>query len=256
MFRLGKYALLTFQFVGILASVFLAGVTYLNSSQVEDRLQSFAIEKVKVAADAAWVHASDALDHGDRAERLSALAERFGLQAEALDQKREVIVPVLVAYALSDRCGDNCGFAARAGPVVNSAMLGQIAKLRVGQSTLGDFIVERYETTVRGLLLDLRRFGLVNVVTLALMSALIIFKGILNWRFAALSVGVTGYATWAAYGYIYKQDWARTVLLQNWAADGYQVAMIVVCCLFFDWLFLRGKVSEMVAASIGAIFSG
>lgn len=254
MFESRKYALLAFQCVGLLASAFLVGVTYLNSDQVEARVQSFAIMKVEAAADAAWVHASNAVQNGTRAEKLGALANKLGFRAEAIDQKRKEIIPALVAYALSDRCGDNCGFAAFTGLVANSVMLGRIAKLRVGQSTLGDFIVERYETTVRGLVLDLRRFGLVNLVALTLASALILFKNVLNWRFAALSVSITGYATWAAYGYIYKQDWARTILLQNWAAGGYQAAMIFVCCLFFDWLFLRGMVTQTVANAIATAF--
>ncbi|MEP3346471.1 MAG: hypothetical protein ABJN34_15575 [Litoreibacter sp.] len=116
--------------------------------------------------------------------------------------------------------------------------------------------MNRYDTTLRGLILDLRRFGLVNAVTLALMSALLIFKNMLNWRFAALSVGVTGYATWAAYGYVYTQDWARTILFQNWAAGGYQIAMILVCCVLSDWLFLRGKITETVLSAITSAIPG
>jgi len=119
-------------------------------------------------------------------------------------------------------------------------MVERATQFRVGQSTLGDFVVERYEASVQGLLIDLRRFGFVNVVVLSLMLGLVAFRNHLNWRFTALSVALTGYTAWAAYGYVYKQNWALAILLQDWAAPGYQVAMIFFALLFFDWLFLRG----------------
>lgn len=256
MFQLGKYALLSFQLAGLSASAFLVWVTYFNPDQVEDRLKNFAIEKVEVAADAAWIEASNSLEQSSRAERLAALAEKFRREESEINKERETLVPALVAFALSDRCTENCGVVAIYGFAKNFAMLQQAAQLRVGQTTIGEFIVERYETTVQQLTMDLRRFGIVNLVTLALMSALLLLKDVLNWRFAALSISVTGYAAWAAYGYIYTQDWARTVLLQDWAAGGYQATMIFVCCLFSDWLFLRGQVTRLVMDAVASFAPG
>ncbi|WP_166418896.1 hypothetical protein [Cochlodiniinecator piscidefendens] len=55
-------------------------------------------------------------------------------------------------------------------------MLERIAQLRVGQMTLQKFALERYAASVNGLLSDLQRFGLVNVVVLSLMFGLTIFR--------------------------------------------------------------------------------
>ena len=128
--------------------------------------------------------------------------------------------------------------------------------MRVGQSTLGDFLVERYENSVQGLLTDLRRFGLVNVVVLSLMLGLVAFRNHLNWRFTAFSVALTSYTVWAAYGYVYNQNWALAILLQDWASPGYQAAMVFFALLFFDWLFLRGKVTETISNLIASVLPG
>ena len=125
--------------------------------------------------------------------------------------------------------------------------------MRVGQNTLGDFLVGRYEASVQGLLKDLRRFGLVNVVVLSLMLGLVMFRNHLNWRFTAFSVALTTYTAWAAYGYVFNQNWALAILFQDWASPGYQAAMIIVSILFFDWLFLRRIVTDTVSNAIASI---
>lgn len=251
----GKYGLALVQLAGIVLSGLLVAITFTNAQAVEDRLQGFAIAKVEEAANIAWTEAEGALANSDRAGRLGALAERFGFEAEATDARREEIVPALLAFALSDRCGDNCGLAALTGLAANTVLVQQAAQLRVGETTVQDFIVERYETSVRGLILDLRRFGMVNVVALSLMLGLVLFRDMLNWRFAALSAAVTGYTAWAAYGYVFNQNWALSILFQDWAAPGYQLGMIVMSCLFFDWLFLRGKVTEFIGNALSSVFS-
>ncbi|MEO1179234.1 MAG: hypothetical protein AAFV87_19425, partial [Pseudomonadota bacterium] len=124
-----------------------------------------------------------------------------------------------------------------------------------GQSTLGDFIVERYDSSVQGLLIDLRRFGFVNMVVLILMLGLVAFRSYSNWRFTAFSVSLTAYTVWAAYGYVYNQNWALTILLQDWASPGYQIAMIFFAFLFFDWLFLQGTVTQTISNLISSALS-
>ncbi|SMX26816.1 hypothetical protein TRP8649_00908 [Pelagimonas phthalicica] len=252
----GKAPLIAVQLTGLILSALLVMVTFTNPTQVEERLQSFAIAKVEEAADAAWAAGEVQLAKGDRAERLGALARRFGLEAEALDLKRQQIVPALLSYALSDRCQENCETWAALSVIADSAMMQRVAQLRIGTETVQDFVLARYESSVRGLLLDLRRFGLVNVVVLSLMLGLVLFRDVLNWRFTAFSIALTGYSAWAAYGYVAKQNWALTILLQDWAAPGYQMGMIFVACLFFDWLFLRGKITEMALNALSGLFGG
>lgn len=238
----GRMTLIGIQLVGLVISALLFVVTFSNPDQVEERLRQFAIAEVERAANEAWSDRTSEQGEGSRSERLMALSDRLGLDAENLDTRRKEVVPAILALAKSETCQENCEFWVVASEVTNIAMVERVAQIRLGQSTLGDFVVERYETSVQGLLTDLRRFGFVNVVVLSLMLGLVAFRNHLNWRFTAFSVALTAYTAWAAYGYVYNQNWALAILLQDWASPGYQAAMIFFAILFFDWLFLRGKV--------------
>ncbi|MEM1277050.1 MAG: hypothetical protein AAGH74_11040 [Pseudomonadota bacterium] len=249
----GRLTLIGIQLAGLVVSVFLVGVTYSNPDQVEERLRQFAIAEVERAADEVWSDKSVGQGEGSRSERFMALSDRLGLDAEVLDARRKEIVPAILALARSETCQENCEFWIAASQLTNVAMIKRVAQMRVGQSTLGDFLVERYETSVQGLLTDLRRFGLVNAVVLSLMLGLVAFRNHLNWRFTAFSVALTSYTVWAAYGYVYNQNWALAILLQDWASPGYQAAMTFFALLFFDWLFLRGVITRTVTDAIASV---
>lgn len=249
----GRLTLIGIQLAGLVISTFLVGVTYLNPDQVEERLRQFAILEVERAADEVWSDITVGQNEGSRTERLMAFSDRLGLDAEVLDARREEVVPALLALAKSETCKVNCEFWATASQLTDVGMIERVAQIRVGQRTLGDFLVERYETSVQGLVTDLHRFGLVNVVVLSLMLGLVAFRNRLNWRFTVFSVALTGYTAWAAYGYVYNQNWALAILLQDWASPGYQAAMIFFALLFFDWLFLRGKVTHTVSNLVASV---
>lgn len=248
------FALVAVQLAGVILSALLISVTYMNRQQVEERVQRFAVAKVEQAADSAW-RAAERADES-RSGRLKALSQKLGIDADRVDERRKQIVPALLAEALSARCAENCGFWVAAAAVTNSAMVQQAAKLRVGQGTLQEFVLERYETTVKGLIADLRHFGMVNLIALALMIGLVVFRKRLNWRFTAFSIAVTANTAWAAYGYFYNQNWALTILTQDWAAPGYQAGMIFMCCLFADWLFLDGAITKAVINAIMSMLPG
>lgn len=243
-------SLLSVQAIGLAFSVFIVALTYTDSEAIETRLQNFAVSKVEAVATEAWENAQTQTQGDTRAAKLRALAERFGANAEKTEEVRGTIVPAVMAYALSDRCADKCGLAFSVAFLTNTALVSRIAKMRVGESTLQDFIVNKYETTVRGLILDLRLFGAVNALVLALMMGLVVFHQHLNWRFAAFSAALTGYTGWAIYGYFFRQNWAHSILFQDWAGPAYQGSMIFVACLFFDWLFLRGFVTQTAVNAV------
>lgn len=106
---------------------------------------------------------------------------------------------------------------------------------------------------MRGLINDLHRFGMVNAIALALMLAMVLLRRRINWRFVAHSVGVTAYTAWAAYGYVFGQNWALAILLQDWAAPAYQFMMILVSLVLADWLFLRGFFTQMVGNALTSL---
>ncbi|MFC6760038.1 hypothetical protein ACFQFQ_11910 [Sulfitobacter porphyrae] len=200
--------LIGIQLLGLVISVLLVAVTFSNPVQVEERLRQFAIEEVERAAQEVWSNRTVGQGEGSKSEKLMALSDRLGMDAQVLDTQRKEVVPAILALAKSESCKENCEFWVLASQLTNLAMVERAAQIRVGQSTLGDLLVERYEMSVQGLLTDLRRFGLVNVVVLSLMLGLVVFRNHLNWRFTAFSVALTGYTAWAAYGYVYNQNWA------------------------------------------------
>lgn len=250
-----KITVVLVQLTGLILSVALVFLTYLNPKQIEERLQQFVVAEVQAAADAAWFAAGLNGDSSN-VERLGALSDKLGGAALTLDRKREQIVQAMLAQTLSENCTENCDFWSEASRSIDEVMLARIYKLRLGQATLQEFVLERYEKSLDGLLRDLRRFGLVNAVVLALMMGLGLFRNQLTWRFWAFSIVVTGYVVWAAYGYIFNQDWAFSILLQDWAAPAYQLGMMFAACLFSDWLFLRGRVTQMVSNLVASIFPG
>ena len=255
MIKAAKPALLMVQLLGLVLSALLVAATFMTPAQVEQRVQSFAIAKVEAAAQTAWDDSGGLRGEGSAIARLKDLAARFGRDADGADAQRRVLVPALLATALSDRCGEGCGLPAVAALAVDSVLIERAARLRVGETTLKDFIVGQYDSAVRGLINDLRRFGLVNMVALALMMGLVLFRDRLDWRFAALSVAVTGYTAWAAYGYVFTQNWALAILFRDWAGPGYQIAMIVVCCVFVDWLFFHGRITRFIVDAFTAALS-
>ncbi len=252
----GRLTLAGVQLAGLILSAFLVIVTYTNPQQVEERLQDFAVAKVEAAAHDAWEKVKAPFTEGGRAERFGALAERFGRDEARVDEQRRQIVPALLAPVMSGRCKENCDFWTVAAVVANSALVQRIGQLQMGRATLRDYVVERYQSTVDGLITDLRRFGLVNVVALSLMVGLALFRKPLNWRFTAFSVALTGYIAWAAYGYVFGQNWALAILMNDWAAPAYQGTLIFVSCLFFDWLFLAGAVTTTAVNAVASILPG
>lgn len=94
---------------------------------------------------------------------------------------------------------------------------------------------------------------MVTMVVLLLLAGLTLFRDVLNWRFAAFSFALTGYTAWAAHGYVYKQDWALSILLQDWAAPGYQAGMVAVALFLADWLFLDGFFSKLIGNAIASV---
>lgn len=253
---IGKISLLFVQLCGLAMSAFFLAVTYTNPNQVEERLQAFAIAKVEFAVDAAWQTTATKTEPGGRLEQVAALSSKLGLEAQRLEVQRQQIVPALLSYSLSENCKENCAFWKEASALTNSAMLARAAQFRIGQNTLQDFVIQRYQTTVAGLLLDLWRFGLLNFVALSLMVALVLVRNQTHWKLTAFACALTGYMGWATYGYIFKQNWALSILLQDWAAPSHQTMMVLVAFLLADLLFWQGQITSALANAITSLIPG
>lgn len=235
---------------GIAVSIILAATAFYKPEAVEAKLRSLALAKVEAAVGEMTPGADDSMG------RFKAMASAFGEQAAQTDAIRVKLVHALIAQSRAKRCEVDCGFWAVAAVAVNGVLFDKARKLRIGQTNLQEFAIARYERAVDGLLTDLMRFGVVTAVALSLALCLVFVRGWLSGRFIAFSAAMTAYAGWAAYGYFFNQNWAMTIILNDWAAPGYQIAMVLVSALFADWVFLRGRITEFVGNAITAIIPG
>lgn len=248
--RSALWALVAMQFAGLVMSALLFGVTFAQPEQVTARLQGFAVAKVETLATGFLDGAEAQAEEGGA---LAGLAARLASEAGALDAAREKVVPQLVAYALSDDCGDTCVPAMMMAAITNISLVERAANLRVGETTAKDFIAQRYQQTLAGLISDLRGFGAVNVIAFALMIGLVAVRQLSNWRFVTFSVALFGFTLYMTHWYLFGQDWAQVILFQNWAAGLYQGAMIFACLVMIDWLFLRAFFTRLAGNAIGSI---
>ena len=238
------------QLAGVALSAALVVATFDSPEQVESKLRAFAVSKVERAVVAAVDEAPEASEAGRRAAGFRALSDRLANTAERLEIDRRMVTRALIAEAQTDRCARDCEFWTDAATVVSKVFLHRIGQMRVGQTNLANFAADRYDGAIRSLTNDLRRFGLVNLVTLSLMLALLTLRRDLGWGFAALSTAMTAYVAWAAHGYLFEQTWTLAIILNDWAAPGYQVAMMLTACVFADWLFLRARITNVVLAAL------
>ena len=250
-------ALLLVQLAGLILSAALLAVTFVQREQLEGLLQGFAVEKVQAAtADILERLCEDPAEGGLKAGAVAGmkkLAGRFDMDAERLDAFRKETLPALVRSILAEHCELHCNAPLLRVAFADSAMAQRVADLNGGSGTLRDFAIERYDSTIAGLVSDLRRFGVVNIVAFSLMIALLALRRWLNWRFVALSVAMTGYVAWAAYGYVFSQNWAYSILFQDWAAGTYQVTMMIVCLFLIDQLFLRGFFLNLIGNLLASL---
>lgn len=247
-------ALLLVQLVGLRLSALLLAATFATRDQVAARLESFAVDRVEAYAlkqlEGLGPHLEGVQDQGGALGRLAGL---LGDRARVLEESREELVPQIVALTLSRDCESFCVPESLLPVIADVAIVQWAAQLRLGESTVQDLIAQRYKTTIRGLTNDLRRFGAVNMVAFALMIGLVLARQLANWRFVAFSVTLLAVTLYMSYWYAFGQDWVQVILFQNWAAVFYQGSMIFACGVMFDWLFLRGRLTEMVMNTLSSM---
>lgn len=245
-----RLTIMLIQLAGVLLSGFLVLVTYTAPGQVEDRYQQIAFATVERAAEQKLEAAEE---KPGVADRLRAFGRSIADGAADLNAQRERYARAILANALSERCGDGCSAWVREARMADNVLVERAAALRLGETTLEDFIVGRYDRAVGGMIADLRRFGLVNVVVLSLALALLASRPTMDTRVAVFSVAVTAYTAWATYDYLFQQDWKRAVMLRDWAATGYQATMIVVAFILFDWVVLKGRITNAILDMLGSV---
>lgn len=241
-----RYVTFALAAIGFAFSAALLFVVMTQPHLIEGKLQSFAIGEVQAKA-VELVGDAQASDNS----LLQTLGNRLANNSAELEEG----LRAAIATALSDKCIGECG-ATKLGAALEAFGLAQkITEMRIGERTVAEFAVARYDATVAGLLGDLRVFALANLFAFLSLIFLSIFRGQFGRKILPMTLLLAGYMCAATYWYIFSQDWASAILFNNWAAGGYVTTMCIVYFFLIDFTFFRGKITEGISHMIGSVFA-
>ncbi|MFG5382442.1 hypothetical protein [Yoonia sp. R2-816] len=248
--------------LGLSGAILMAGFLYVITYQpqlIEAKAQSFVIstveERVKLALDAAQTAAEESDN-----SLLQSLAGRFADNAEVLAEQRDAAIAALVRNTAANRCAGDCDAATIRGTIASQALQSRIAQFKIGERTVGEFVVQRYEDTLNGLKKDLQTFSLANLIAFLTLMFMAVFRGRLGARILPMAILLAAYVIYACYWYVFAQDWASAIMFNDWVAGLYVLTMFFVYVVLIDWTFLRGRLTVAFIRSLpeafGAMLSG
>lgn len=240
---------------GMIGTILFAAVLIAIQTQralVEERLQRVVIVEVENQVRLALEPDETG---GSAKQMLGKLAAKYDAEAAIIQKNLADNVPAIVAGLLGGRCKADCETRAKLSSTIASVMTNQAAKLKVGEETLGEFVVDRYDRTTQNLIADVSIFSFTNLVAFASLLLLATFKGRAARHLAPLLVMLIISVGLASYMYLFGQDWLATILFNDFTGWGYAVWIGMIYALLFDIVFLRGFVISMIGGALGAALS-
>lgn len=189
---------------------------------------------------------------GTAKQALRKLAAKYQSQATVLENNLADNVPTIVAGLLGTRCKASCQTRANLSGVIASMMTERAAQLRIGEKTLQDFVVERYDRTVQSLIVDVSIFSLTNLIAFASLLLLAAIKGKAARHLAPFMVMLIVAVGLATYFYVFGQDWIASIMFNDFIGWGYAVWIGIIYVFMFDIAFLHGSVTTSVMNVVGA----
>ncbi len=249
-----RFATFVLAVCGAAACLALLFVVISEPQLIEKKLQSFAIAEVEArAAEAVDQFQQGAIDSNN--DLLQSLSNRFVDNAEILTEERDAVIRKIVEDVAAESCGEGCGEFAISDALKAMSLQQRISDMKVGETTLGEFIANRYDATIAGFLGDLKIFGAVNLVAFLTLIFLSIFRGQFGRRILPMTLFLVMYVLCASYWYIFAQDWTSAILFNDWAAGGYLASMVVVYFLLIDFTFAYGMMTQIIFAAIATALS-
>ena len=243
-------------FIGLLGLIVCASALMMIVTQpdaVEARTQHFVVNEVEKGTRAAL---KETESDGLAKTAMQRLARKYDDQAFILQHGIADRVPLIVATILAERCKGDCPEADTLEDIGLSLVLGKAMELEVKGATLREFVAERYDRTISGLMLDLKIFTFVNAMAFALVLLLSAAKGQTIARpLLKLTLMIAASVLISSYFYLFGQDWFSTILLNQYVGWAYLLWMLLLLGLLIDIGFLRGMISNWIISAIGAAFS-
>lgn len=237
MLRSAFPALISCQVLGLLVSSAFLLSTLLFPSWIESQLQSFVLDRIKASAEII----------------LQPIAASIGQDIIAAEVDRSELADAVAKATVADKCGSNCARVSLWGDLFDALSLNRVLGFQLGQTTVKDLLDQSYDRALAGLKGDLQRFCAVNALAFMLLLGLGLRHKTSNAPALALSFLLTLYTCWAAYDYVFGQNWVLTIVFQDWAAPAYQSGMALVALFLADLLFLRGRVTNLAMSAISSI---
>jgi len=236
-----RYLTFALAAVGAAFSAALLFVVITQPQLIEEKLQSFAIAEVQDRA-VVLVGQAQASENG----LLQALGNRLAGDADQMEEALRVVI----AEALDEKCLANCEQNRLSAALDAIGMADRIGDLRIGERTVADFAVARYDASITGLLADLTTFGTANLFAFLTLIFLTIFRGQFGLRILPMTLLLMAYVGAAIYWYVFTQDWASAILFNNWAAGGYVATMCLVYFLLIDFTFFNGAITDGIISTV------
>lgn len=236
-----RYLTFALAAVGAAFSAALLFVVMTQPKLIEEKLKSFAISQVEEKA-GDLISQAQVSDSG----LLSGLANRFA-QDELIAQTD---LNAMIKTIVQRRCGKDCVQVSGTELLDSFELANRVIDFRIGQKTIAQHLLDRYDATVAGLVADLTTFGTANLIAFLTLIFLTIFRGQFGLRILPMTLLLMAYVSAAIYWYVFTQDWAAAILFNNWAAGGYVATMCIVYFLLIDFTFFYGRITEGIVNAI------
>lgn len=199
------------------------------------------------------------LDGGTLAAIAGRVAERGRVRIEATRARWRAMAPdaveVTVALMLTPDCGCRDTPAERA-DAVEATLDGMFAASVAG----GESIVERLEALARAgyrdvaaqLLREFRIFSATNAVVLLLLGIGVTVRRGAGVHLLPAALVVVAASAAVSYGYLFGQDWLRTIVFGDYMGLAFVAYVAVVAALLADLLFNKARITARLLEALSS----
>ncbi|MEP3655589.1 MAG: hypothetical protein ABJO36_11900 [Litorimonas sp.] len=171
------------------------------------------------------------------------LRDKFGAKGEAFQKALDAMMDVAVASAVSRFCGCETVSPERQNLVTNFFKSQNVEAVQISEK-LGSFIKGKYDTTISGLVRDIRIFSGVNVFAFLLIFLLAWVRPTARFHLF-LPAGLLLLSTVLTIClYIFGQNWFYTLMMGSFWGFSYLIYMGVVLGFTLDITLNHGRITS------------
>lgn len=241
--------------IGIILFSALFLVTFASPEAIEKSAKGFVEYQIEKEIRQTQV----AVQESDLAEKARSLANRFGLDADKIEQDLEDNLPEKIAEVVASLCGYDCEKKKALSRSITAGYLERLSNLRIAENNLSEIIKGKYLKILRNLKLDLRIFlGSNLAMFLILLSVSYAKPKAMAQLFVPASLLFLSTVISSAI-YIFGQDWFYTIIYNDYMGFGYLGYISLIFAFLLDIILNRARVTTVIfnflAHAVGAVAS-